>query len=126
VASEPAENRKSLLQRMLDLVERVGNRVPHPVLIFLTLILLVIGLSHVLYLSGASVSYDVVNVETHEIERVTTKARSLLTADGVVLIPLAGAAYTSLGRHPLAGIALGFAAVAGAFNVNMLIKPLDA
>jgi aminobenzoyl-glutamate transport protein len=198
MASEQTEERRSLLQRMLDLVERVGNRVPHPVLIFLTLILLVIGLSHVLYLSGASVSYDVVNVETHEIERVTTEARSLLTADGVrnmvtglvpnfmgftaigllivamvgvgvaeesglinvlirtlvavspgwaltyilafvgilssiasdagyvVLIPLAGAAYASLGRHPLAGIALGFAAVAGAFNVNMLIKPLDA
>ena len=32
----------------------------------------------------------------------------------------------SLGRHPLAGLALGFAAVAGAFTVNMLIKPLDA
>ena len=32
----------------------------------------------------------------------------------------------SVGRHPLAGLALGFAAVAGAFTVNMLIKPLDA
>jgi aminobenzoyl-glutamate transport protein len=107
MASEPADNRKSLMQRTLDLVERVGNRVPHPVLIFLTLIVLVIGLSHVL--SGASVTYDVVNVDTHEIERVTTKARSLLTADGVVLIPLAGAAYASVGRHLLAGVALGFA-----------------
>src|SRR5262249_16281703 len=28
--------------------------------------------------------------------------------------------------HPLAGLALGFAAVAAAFTVNMLIKPLDA
>src|SRR5262249_44458638 len=28
--------------------------------------------------------------------------------------------------HPLAGLALGFASVAGAFTVNMLIKPLDA
>ena len=32
MASEQTEERKSLLQRMLDLVERVGNRVPHPVL----------------------------------------------------------------------------------------------
>ena len=44
----------------------------------------------------------------------------------LVLIPLAAAAFLSLGRHPLAGLALGFAAVASAFTVNMLIKPLDA
>ncbi len=44
----------------------------------------------------------------------------------LVLLPLAGVAYASVGRHPLAGLALGFAAVAGAFTVNMLIKPLDA
>ena len=43
----------------------------------------------------------------------------------IVLIPLAGIAYLAVGRNPLAGLALGFAAVAGAFTVNMLIKPLD-
>ncbi len=36
------------------------------------------------------------------------------------------AAVLAVGRNPLAGLALGFAAVAGAFTVNMLIKPLDA
>ena len=53
---------------------------------------------------------------------------SSIAADAgyLVLIPLAGVAYISVGRHPLAGLALGFAAVAGAFTVNMLIKPLDA
>ena len=53
---------------------------------------------------------------------------SSIAADAgyLVLIPLAGVAYMSVGRHPLAGLALGFAAVAGAFTVNMLIKPLDA
>ncbi len=53
---------------------------------------------------------------------------SSIAADAgyLVLIPLAGTAFLSVGRHPLAGLALGFAAVAGAFTVNMLIKPLDA
>ena len=53
---------------------------------------------------------------------------SSIAADAgyLVLIPLAGSAFLSVGRHPLAGLALGFAAVAGAFTVNMLIKPLDA
>src|SRR5262249_6194404 len=53
---------------------------------------------------------------------------SSIAADAgyLVLIPLAGTAFLSVGRHPLAGLALGFAAVAGAFTVNMLVKPLDA
>jgi aminobenzoyl-glutamate transport protein len=53
---------------------------------------------------------------------------SSLAADAgyLVLVPLAGVAFISVGRHPVAGLALGFAAVAGAFTVNMLIKPLDA
>src|SRR5581483_2873586 len=43
----------------------------------------------------------------------------------LVLIPLGAAAYLSLGRHPLAGLAAAFAAVAAAFGVNILITPLD-
>jgi aminobenzoyl-glutamate transport protein len=196
--NQAGEKSKSFMQRILDGVEAVGNRVPHPVIIFLILIAFVLVLSHILYLTGASVTYQVINPQTHEVETATTTARSLLTASGlrdmytrlvpnfmgftaigllvvamvgvgvaeeaglinalirklvavspgwamtyilafvgilssiaadagyVVLIPLAGAAFLSLRRHPLAGLALGFAAVGGAFNVNMLIKPLDA
>jgi aminobenzoyl-glutamate transport protein len=53
---------------------------------------------------------------------------SSIAADAgyLVLIPLAGAAFLSVDRHPLAGLALGFAGVASGFTVNMLIKPLDA
>ncbi len=176
----------------------MGNSVPHPIVIFLVLIAVVLVLSQLLYMLGASVTYQVINPDTHKIETATTAANSLLTADGirhiytrlvpnllgfsavgllivammgvgvaeeaglvnalirklvavspsgalvyiiafvgilssiasdagyVVLIPLAGAAFLSVGRHPLAGLAVGFAAVAGAFNVNMIIKPLDA
>ncbi|MFZ0131221.1 MAG: AbgT family transporter, partial [Desulfobacterales bacterium] len=196
--TETANAPKSMMQRFLDTVEQVGNRVPHPVIIFLILIGLVIALSFILEATGASVTYQVIDPQTHAIETVTTHARSLASASGirdmyvrlvpnfmgfaaigllvvamvgvgvaeeaglikalirmivavapawsityllafvgvlssiaadagyVVLIPLAGAAFLSLGRHPLAGIALGFAAVAGAFNLNLLIKPLDA
>lgn len=189
---------KTMTQRALDTVERVGNSVPHPVVIFLILIAIVLVLSHLLYMLGASVTYQAINPDTHKIETATSAANSLLTADGirhiytrlvpnlmgfsavgllivammgvgvaedaglvnalirklvavspswalvyivafvgilssiaadagyVVLIPLAGAAFLSVGRHPLAGLAVGFAAVAGAFTVNMIIKPLDA
>jgi aminobenzoyl-glutamate transport protein len=52
---------------------------------------------------------------------------SSIAADAgyLVLIPLAGAAFLSVGRNPLAGIAASFAAVSAVFSVNILIKPLD-
>jgi aminobenzoyl-glutamate transport protein len=196
--SEAAQGEKSAMQKMLDAVERVGNMVPHPVVIFLILIAVVIVLSAVLSIFGTSVTIEAINPDTNKIEQSTTHIRSLLSIEGIrflysslipnfmsftavglmigamigagvaeasgmvnslirklvlvspawaltyilafvgiissiaadagylVLIPLAGVAYMSVGRHPLAGLALGFAAVAGAFTINMLIKPLDA
>ena len=41
------------------------------------------------------------------------------------MIPLGGAAFKSVGRNPLAGIAAAFAGVAAGFGVNFLITPLD-
>jgi aminobenzoyl-glutamate transport protein len=203
--SEPAKPeasastaQKSATQRILDTVERLGNAVPHPVAIFVILIAVTIVLSHILYMFGASVSYTVINPDTHQVETATTSANSLMTLEGIrhiytrivpnfmgftavgllivamigvgvaeesglvnalirklvtvspagaltyilafvgilssiasdagylVLIPLAGTAMLSVGRHPLAGLALGFAGVASAFNVNLIVKPLDA
>jgi aminobenzoyl-glutamate transport protein len=43
----------------------------------------------------------------------------------LILIPLAAAAYPSVGRHPLAGLAAAYAGVSAAFGVNILIKPSD-
>ncbi|ACQ80856.1 AbgT putative transporter [Beutenbergia cavernae DSM 12333] len=44
----------------------------------------------------------------------------------LILIPLAAAAYASVGRHPLAGMAAAFAAVGAVFGVNLLITPSDS
>jgi aminobenzoyl-glutamate transport protein len=71
------------MQRVLDVVERVGNRVPHPVMIFVYLIVLVVLLSQLLHMPGASVSYQAYNAATGDIETATTAARSLLTTDGI-------------------------------------------
>ena len=43
----------------------------------------------------------------------------------VVLIPLAGAIYFALGRHPLAGMAAAFAGVSGGYSANLLIGTID-
>jgi aminobenzoyl-glutamate transport protein len=224
--SQPADASMSGMQKFLGIVEKVGNKVPHPAVIFLLLLGAVIVLSQVLHMTGTTVTYEVIvpqpaaevvenddpmyegmgaplglgSIDEQQtvMETRTASARSLLTVEGVrfmytslipnfmaftavgliivamlgvgvaeesglikalirklvviappkllvyimvfvgilssiaadagylVLIPLAGAAFLSVGRHPLAGLAAGFAAVAGAFTVNMLIKPLDA
>ncbi|MCM8557985.1 AbgT family transporter [Sphingomicrobium sediminis] len=43
----------------------------------------------------------------------------------VVLIPLGGAIYYALGRHPLAGMAAAFAGVSGGYSANLLIGTVD-
>jgi hypothetical protein len=55
---EPAAPPPTTMQKILDVVERVGNRVPHPVIIFVILIGIVIVLSHIFYMLGLSVSYE--------------------------------------------------------------------
>src|SRR6478752_2256353 len=221
--TEATAPQHTFLGRMLDTIERVGNKVPHPAIIFIILIAGVIVLSQLLFWAGVSVTYDVAepppvagevgypsgssvevpqvslpeDVDGYHIEQETTAVKGLLTADGIrfmitspvanfnnfgvvgiilvamlgvglaeesgligsiirllvrssprglitfiivligilssvatdagylVLIPLAAAAFHSMGRHPLAGLAAGFAGVGAAFGVNILIAPID-
>ena len=46
---------RSAMQRFLDVVERIGNRVPDAIVLFLILIGIVIALSHILATVGVSV-----------------------------------------------------------------------
>ncbi|WP_098456839.1 M17 family metallopeptidase [Flavimobilis soli] len=57
--------RRSPLERALDAIERVGNKVPHPVVIFLGLIVLLVVLSHVFYVAGTSVTFEQAYVSEH-------------------------------------------------------------
>jgi len=191
------------IQRLLDVIERVGNKVPHPAIMFLALCIGVIILSALLAWVGVSASYEVVTPVVpggvdYQVTTQTVHIRSLLDADGIrflftsfvpnfmsftamgiilivmigvgvsersgliavlirrlvavsspgaltyiivflgilssvasdagylVLIPLGAAAFVSIGRHPLAGLAAAFAGVAGGFGVNFLITPNDA
>jgi aminobenzoyl-glutamate transport protein len=220
----PEQAPKSFTQRMLDGIERVGNKVPHPAMIFVYLILFVILLSQILYMFDISVTYDVAEQPPTEVDdeyvggsvvpepdippedyadgevditQETTAIESLLTVEGLrfiftsfvtnfasfsvvavvlvamigvgvaeeaglmgalirklvkvsprraltfiiiligglssvatdagylILIPLGAAAFLSVGKHPLAGLAAAYAGVSAAFSVNILIAPLD-
>ncbi len=208
----------------LGWIERVGNKVPHPAMIFLGLIVGVILLSAVLSWFGVSVTTDVAEPDpvsasqvyddggstypsidmeplpvepNYQVKQETIEVKSLLSREGIahmfttvvqnfndfgvvavilvamigvgvaeeagliaalirkmvqvapasaitfiivllggissvasdagylVLIPLGAAAFVSLGRHPLAGIAAAYAGVSAAFFVNVLITPAD-
>lgn len=43
----------------------------------------------------------------------------------ILIIPLAGTIFHSLGRHPIAGMAAAFAGVSGGFSANLLIGTID-
>jgi aminobenzoyl-glutamate transport protein len=208
----------------LGFIERAGNKVPHPVLMFLYLIIGVIALSAVLAFAGVSVTEEIVVPDAGEvvpdyyedttqpgiepddldyeddfhIEEVTIPVRSLLDTEGIrfiftsfvpnfagfgvmavtfialmgagvaeasglmgalirllvrasprrllafilifvgvlssvatdagylILVPLGAAAFLSVGRHPLAGMAACFAGVGAIFGVNPIPGPIDA
>ncbi|MBL8129719.1 MAG: AbgT family transporter, partial [Chloroflexia bacterium] len=44
----------------------------------------------------------------------------------LILIPLGAAAFLSIGKNPIAGVAAAYAGVSAAFSVNILLAPLDA
>ena len=221
ITEQDAEQPKGLL----GMVERLGNKVPPPALMFGYLILIVIVLSWLLSLFGVSITEDVAvpvtdgvtqydyfedttqpgmispdapYEENWTIVQETISIKSLLSVDGIrfifssfvsnfagfgvvavvfiammgagvaeesgllgslirklvgalpkwalsfglilvgvlssvasdagylILIPLAAAAFASVGRHPLAGLAAGFAGVATIFMVNIVLTPTDA
>jgi aminobenzoyl-glutamate transport protein len=223
-SAAPAASGHTFLERLLDGIERAGNRMPDPAILFLGLCAAVIVLSQILYWADVKATFEVVrpppvateqiyyggSVEPvdvgptesepaadYKVETETAKVKGLLTGDGVrylftsfvdnfrnfaavsiilvvmigvglaeaagliaalirklvgvsskstltfiivllgiissiasdagylVLIPLGAAAFKSVGRNPLAGIAAAFAGVAAGFGVNFLITPLD-
>jgi para-aminobenzoyl-glutamate transporter family len=221
--SEPSAPGSERSSGFLGVIERAGDKIPHPALLFLILCGIVIILSQALHLAGVSSTSEVAVApvtasqyveeggstnpgyefspapapDQYHIERETTHIEGLLTGDGIrfiftstvdnfngfgvvgvilvamagvgvaeeagligalirklvkrappysitfiivlvgvissiasdagylVLIPLGAAAFYSMGRHPLAGLAAAYAGVSAAFAVNILITPID-
>ena len=59
VAAEVEDGSKGFTQKILDGIEKAGNKVPHPAMLFLYLIILVIGLSFILDLFNVNVTGNV-------------------------------------------------------------------
>src|SRR5215213_24857 len=92
---------RTAMQGFLDLIERVGNKVPHPVVIFLYLIGGLIVLSVALALLGTSVTTERLNPATGAMEPTTTAVRGLPAADGIRFL------YVSLIPNFMGFVAVG-------------------
>ncbi len=83
VSSLPTSGKKGALQRFLDVVERGGNALPHPIIMFFYFAAGTVVLSALLNLLGVSVTYDAMDRYTGELASTTVSIESLLTADGI-------------------------------------------
>lgn len=77
------ENNKKGFNKFLDFVEKVGNKVPHPVIMFIYFCIGVIILSHILYVIGVSVTYQGIDMQTTQPVMSTVYVESLLTTEGI-------------------------------------------
>ena len=185
-----AAQRRGVVARSLDGVERVGNKLPSPFILFVLLALGVIVLSWFVSLfgvtvedpesgeevairsliSGAGLQYILTSMLDNFVnfpplglvlgimlgiglaQQVgvleTAMKRTILSAPAsvvtfaiivtgicgniasdaafIIVPPLAALVFLSLDRHPLAGMAAGFAAVGAGFTANVFIAGTDA
>lgn len=182
--------KKSTFVKFLDIVEKVGNKLPHPFMIFIYLAVVVILLSWVISLFDVSVIHPgteeevaiqnmlsleglefilssmltnftefqplglvlvmmfgiglaqkVGLIETFMKKTILNAPKRFVTlavvgtgvlgnlasdAAFVIVPPLAAMVFYALGRHPLVGMAAGFAGVGGGFTANIFIAGTDA
>src|SRR5262249_50428161 len=144
--TQSSEAPKTTMQKILDVVEKVGNKVPHPAVLFLALIVIIMVLSQLFFMLGTSVETEVITPEAnapaykspdyypyseeltqpHKPTVKVTRVQSLLTVDGIrfmyaSMIP-SFMSFTGLGLIIVAMIGVGVAEQAGL--VNALIRKL--
>lgn len=77
------DKKKGFFNKFLDVIEVVGNKLPHPVTLFVLFSLTVIAISVIAAKLGVNVVFDRINMSTGETELVTVEAISLLTRAGI-------------------------------------------
>ena len=75
------ENKKK--KGFLGTVERVGNALPHPAIIFLLLCVIIAVVSHICAKLGVSVTYTGLDRSTNEIKEMSSSIVSLLSPEGI-------------------------------------------
>lgn len=103
----------SLLNRFLDVIERLGNRLPHITMLFIYALIIALGLSFVL----SFFDFDYVNPNTKE----QIKIINMLSADNLLLLVVSSVknfmGFPPLGITIVATLGIGIAEGSGFVNV---------
>ena len=122
--SEVKKVKKSFFQKFLDFVEKIGNKLPNPLTLFVILSFVIVILSYFLNKMGISVSYDVTNrTEAGIVETLKKDAAiiSLMNSEGVRYIFSSMVEnfknYPPLGTTLISMLGVGLAEGAGLVDV---------
>ncbi len=110
--------------RFLNAVERVGNRLPHPITLFFILCVMIVFISAICAALGVSASGDLYNSKSGAVEYTTVYAVSLLNREGIVYM-LTSAVSNFTGFAPLGVVLvamLGVGVAEGSGYVSALLK----
>lgn len=80
------KEKNSIFNRILTGIERVGNKLPHPITLFAIFCVIIIALSAILSMLGVSATGELVNRAEGAVEVQTVTAQSLLTKDGIIFM----------------------------------------
>ncbi|MBP1578140.1 MAG: AbgT family transporter, partial [Oscillospiraceae bacterium] len=94
------KERSGIVFRFLNTVERVGNRLPHPITLFFIFCMLIVVISAICEATGVSATGDLYNSATQSVERTTVYAVSLMNTEGIVYM-LTSAVSNFTGFAPL-------------------------
>ena len=100
MAEAKTKKRRSLFGGFLNGVEKLGNRLPHPITLFGILALLVVLLSALCAWLGVSATGEMIDSQTLELKEQTVSAVSLLSKEGIVYM-LTGAVKNFTDFAPL-------------------------
>jgi aminobenzoyl-glutamate transport protein len=118
---------KEGLNRLLN--EMVTNFTSFAPLGIVLVAMLGIGIAEISGLIGAFIRILVIKSPKRILTFVIVFAGILSNAASdvgyVLLIPLAGIIFQSIGRHPFVGMAAAFAGVSGGFSANLIIGAID-
>ncbi len=111
------------------LLEMVTNFTSFAPLGIVLVAMLGIGIAESSGLIGAAIRLLVLSAPKHLLTFIIVFSGVLSNTASdvgyVLLIPLAGIIFLSVGRHPLAGMAAAFAGVSGGFSANLLLGTVD-
>jgi len=119
VTSKTVKNKKPVLQRLLDGIERAGNKLTHPATLFAIFAFITMAISHIAYLAGVYVNYQGVDISTGTIAETQVAVVSLLTHEGVAYL-FTSAVRNFVGFAPLGVVLVAMLGVGVAEHVGLL------